>query len=124
MEEWKSLEFSGLPQYSISNLGRIKHNKTGCIRNLKPNHKGYIRFLGKRVHRLVAEAFIPKPDGKDEIDHINGVKDDNRVSNLRWVSHKENMNNPLVLSKFHSRQLSEEHKKKTSDSVKKYWINL
>ena len=46
------------------------------------------------IHRLVAEAFIPKPLEATEVDHINGNKTNNRVENLRWVTHKENTNNP------------------------------
>lgn len=53
-----------------------------------------VSYQGKnyRVHRLVAEAFIPNPDNKPTVDHINQRRDDNRVENLRWASYKEQMN--------------------------------
>jgi hypothetical protein len=60
------------------------------------NHDGYRKVMGRDrvkvyVHRLVAEAFLPNPEGLPEVNHINGVRHDNRVANLEWVSHADNM---------------------------------
>lgn len=46
-----------------------------------------------RVHRIVAETFIPNPENKSEVDHINRIRNDNRVENLRWVTREENLQN-------------------------------
>lgn len=119
-EVWKDIpDYEGL--YQVSNLGRVKslermminpspYGKTPLrkhkaqIRKIRVDRHGYccvsIYIEGKakniKVHRLVASAFIPNPENKREIDHINGIKTDNRVSNLRWVTSSENSHNPLT----------------------------
>ena len=129
-EIWKDIEgYEGL--YQISNLGRIKSSYNGKEKILKPfdNH-GYFRIQlyknGVRkketIHRLVAKAFIPNPENKPYIDHINTIRTDNRVENLRWVTHEENNNNPLTNAKrkisLTGRTVSEEQKRKQSETMK------
>ena len=106
VEFWKPVVgYEGL--YEVSNLGRVKslsYNHSGKEKNLKTwnDRLGYCRVQlnkdGKRksclIHRLVYEAFIGMIPKSKEIDHIDRIRDNNSVSNLRVVSHKENMNNP------------------------------
>lgn len=102
-EIWKDVKgYEGMCK--VSNLGRaMRLNKKGVwyILDLKPKKNGYylVGFCinGKTnyvyLHRAVAEAFIPNPCGKPQIDHINTIRTDNRVENLRWVtSHENHMN--------------------------------
>lgn len=106
MEEWKTIE--DFPNYMVSSEGRVKNIKYNRLLKPRFNDRGYISFVlynnGKnhtfRVNRLVAQIFIPNPENKPYIDHINGIRDDNRVCNLRWATHKENMNNPQTKLKL------------------------
>ena len=114
--------------YEVSNLGNVKtlgNNKFGISRIMKNTlRNGYCTVTLRknniqkifRVHRLVAEAFIPNPNKKPQVNHINGVKSDNRVVNLEWNTASENMthasnNNLLNIikgKKHHNFKLSEE----------------
>ena len=104
-EVWKDVVgYEG--DYIVSNLGNVmslnyggvKEKKVLIKRQLFTNGYYYVNLKCKHVplHRIIAMAFIPNPLNKPQIDHINTIKTDNRIENLRWVTLKENMNNPLT----------------------------
>lgn len=99
-EQWRPIDgYDGL--YEVSDFGRVRSLKFGKVRVLRPakDGKGYLKLNlwkdGKRkpflTHRLVAQEFIPNDtESKNEINHINEVKTDNRVSNLEWCDRQYN----------------------------------
>ena len=99
------------PNYEIYENGRVFFKGGKGKRRYRPPQEvkhtlmknGYycVSIDGKKkyVHRLLAEVFIPNPDNKSEIDHIDGNPKNNDLSNLRWATHKENLNNTISIQR-------------------------
>lgn len=119
VEIWKPIKgYEGY--FEISNLGRVKsieryvtckdhpHHVKEKIKNIHFNRNNYPCVTlckegtsrDKLLHRLLMEAFVPNPENKPEIDHINTDVTDYSFSNLRWVTHKENQNNSITMEHF------------------------
>lgn len=108
-----------------------------------PNHRGYMMITlykdgnNKRfsVHRLIAKAFIPNPENKQEVDHIDTNRVNNNINNLRWVSRVENCNNPLTLQHVgdvhrgernhnYHKHIPKEVRQKMSQSLKGHKVSI
>jgi hypothetical protein len=102
-EEWRPVPC--LPEYEASNLGRIR-TTTGRMLGQWPNYLGYLMVRIRkprctmRVHRLVAAAFIPNPDNKPYINHIDCNPANNHVSNLEWCTQLENLRHSARLGRM------------------------
>lgn len=117
MEIWKDIEeFKGL--YQVSNLGRVrsidrlityrtgtKRLTKGTILTIGQNKLGYQqvslskndKMYSRRVHRLVANAFIKNTKNYKEVNHIDGNKKNNKVENLEWCNRSQNMQHAVRL---------------------------
>ena len=115
-EIWKDITgYEGY--YQISNIGRVKslarpvYNKDGCVQRYKPETikknkvtpDGYyhitlsVNCINKtfRIHRLVAQEFIPNPDNLPEVNHKDFDRKNNCVDNLEWCTHEDNVNSSV-----------------------------
>lgn len=131
-EVWKDVQgFKGY--YQVSNEGNVRSvdrtNKDGRKYkgrqlSLRTDHRGYKDVMlykegiAKRVkvHRLVAEAFIPNPNNLPQVNHLNEVKDDNNVSNLEWITDIDNKNYGSLPSRRRLRGIEQGVKVVATDS--------
>lgn len=120
-ENWRGI--AGYPNYSVSDHGRVMNSVTGKILKANVSGPGYLAVAlcpGPRtsaVHRLVAAAFVSRPDDATCVNHINHDRQDNRAVNLEWVTQRGNINHAVL----HGRMASGERhgqSKLTADAVR------
>lgn len=106
MENWKDINIKILKDYEVSDLGNIRHKKFKRLIKFR-NLRGHLTFRYKTskgsgcflVHRLVAISFIPNPKNLPIVNHINGIRSDNRVENLEWSSNTQNVVHGIIRRK-------------------------
>lgn len=100
---WKTIEQE--PAYEVSKCGQVRNRETKHVKSLRSSGKGYMRVTlypsGKTysIHRLVAEAFVFKPEGTTCVNHKDGNKKNNNVENLEWCTPKQNTRHAIDIIK-------------------------
>jgi hypothetical protein len=129
LAEWRTI--AGFPEYEISNHGSVRdkirrctiksHNRSG-YRNLNLRTNG--KYTTRDVHVLMARAFIPNPYNLPAVDHINRVRNDNRLENLRWVTEAENQYNRSNTRGYGFHKASGKFASRIVLNGKKYYLGI
>ena len=123
-EIWKDVPFDS--NYKVSNYGRLFSKRTNKILKGELTEKGYIRVAlteHKRylVHCIVARTFIPNPENKPQVNHIDSNRQNNNVKNLEWVTAKENIQHAVKNKRFENMGIiNSERMKKSKLYLKGY----
>ena len=126
-EEWRPVSNTD-GKYEVSNLGRVRSLQRNKVRimPMTMQHHGYRAFMihvcnkaqCRKVHREVALAFIPNPNNLPEVNHKDGNKANNQVSNLEWVTHQMNVQHSFDTGLKKGHRWSDEERKHIGEKVK------
>ena len=129
MEIWKDIkDYEGIYQASsFGNLRSLNYKRTGRVQVLKPamDNKGYLRtalmkngvLKTVKVHRVVLQTFVANPENKPQVNHINGIKNDNIVENLEWTDNRQNQIHAINLGLVKQKSGDFHHNTKHCDEL-------